>query len=121
MTKYRAIPIYIDGIRFASKAEARRYTELKLLERAGEISELELQPRFALTIDGVPVRMTSPGAKGKKPSRRQLVYVADFRYRDENGVHTEDVKGKDTRLSQWKRSIVEHIFDVKIELIWSGK
>ncbi len=44
MTKYRAQPTIVDGIRFHSKGEARRYQELRLLERAGEITNLELQP-----------------------------------------------------------------------------
>jgi hypothetical protein len=42
MTKYHAIPTEIDGIRFDSKAEARRYGELMLLEMGGVIRELEL-------------------------------------------------------------------------------
>ena len=46
--KYNAIPTTVDGIRFASKREARRYLELKLLQKAGHISDLELQPRFRL-------------------------------------------------------------------------
>ena len=41
--KYSARPTEVDGIRFDSKAEARRYTELRTLEKAGEISHLELQ------------------------------------------------------------------------------
>lgn len=39
--KYHAKPTTVDGIRFASKAEARRYSELRLLEKAGEIKNLE--------------------------------------------------------------------------------
>ena len=37
-SKYHAVPTTIDNIRFASKAEARRYRELRLLEKAGEIA-----------------------------------------------------------------------------------
>ncbi len=40
--------VKIDGIRFDSMKEGRRYNELKLLERGGEIQNLELQPRFVL-------------------------------------------------------------------------
>jgi hypothetical protein len=40
--------VKVDGIRFDSVKEARRYNELKLLERGGEIKNLELQPRFVL-------------------------------------------------------------------------
>ena len=45
-SKYGAIRTTVDGVTFASKAEARRYAELKLLEQAGEIKGLELQPKF---------------------------------------------------------------------------
>ena len=82
-TKYRNKPTEVDGIKFASKAEARRYSDLKLLERAGEISDLKLQPRYPLTVNGLLV----------------CTYVADFDYveaRDERTV-TEDVKGVKTK------------------------
>lgn len=63
-SKYAAVPVVVSGFRFASKAEARRYSELLLLGMAGEIRNLELQPRFPLLVDGTPVAF----------------YVGDFRY-----------------------------------------
>jgi hypothetical protein len=48
--KYRNIKTIVDGITFASKKEAKRYSELKLLERAGMITDLELQPAFNLIL-----------------------------------------------------------------------
>jgi hypothetical protein len=50
--KYRNKPVVVDGVRFASKAEAARDAELQLLAKAGKIRELKRQPRFPLTIDG---------------------------------------------------------------------
>lgn len=47
-TKYKNKKITIDGITFDSKKEAQRYSELKILERGGKISQLVLQPRFEL-------------------------------------------------------------------------
>ena len=47
-SKYGNTRTVVDGISFASKAEAKRYGELKLLERAGEIVHLRLQPEFKL-------------------------------------------------------------------------
>jgi len=88
--KFKNVPTTIDGIRFASKAEGRRYLELKLLERAGEISELELQKPYQLT--------AFDGAKLAK-------YVADFAYVDSRTGQkvTEDVKSPATaRLSSFK-------------------
>lgn len=75
-SKYGNVPTVVDGIRFDSKAEANRYRELCLLQRAGDISNLECQPRCVL------------GA-GKRPP----VYVADFRYIEGGRLVVEDVKG----------------------------
>ena len=62
--KFNAIKTTIDGIQFDSRREARRWQELKLLERAGEIEHLERQVKFALTVEGVHIAN----------------YTADFRY-----------------------------------------
>jgi len=48
MNKYRNVPVTIDNIKFPSKREGMRYQQLKLLERAGEISCLELQKPFQI-------------------------------------------------------------------------
>ena len=97
--KYGAVPTVVDGVRFASKAEAHRYGELKLLEKAGEIKELQLQPRFPLI---VPVRFSS--------HQRETIgdYVADFRYREgpTGLLRIEDVKGVKTALYRWKKKHV---------------
>lgn len=81
VSKYRSKRTEIDGISFASKKEAKRYSELKLLERAGHIRQLTLQPRFPLKVGG------------------QLIctYVADFAYFDQNARVIEDSKGFRTR------------------------
>jgi hypothetical protein len=50
-SKYHAQRTTIDNVSFASKREARRYQELKLLERAGVITGLQLQPSFPLTVE----------------------------------------------------------------------
>ena len=51
--KYNAKKVTIDGITFHSQKESRRYLELKLLERAGEIKDLKLQPRYDFILNGV--------------------------------------------------------------------
>lgn len=76
--KYRNEPVWIDGIKFQSRAEGRRYSELKLLERAGEISHLELQPPFKFTERG----------------RTIFTYKGDFQYRD---VKTGDLVLEDVK------------------------
>lgn len=86
MRKYRNQPVEIDGHRFASKAEARRYGELKLLERANQIAHLELQPRFPLHVREVLV----------------CTYVADFAYMLQGRGIVEDVKSPATRTPQYR-------------------
>jgi len=78
-----------DGIVFASKAEMERYAELKMLEKAGKISELELQPKFLL----IP--------KIKKGDRATY-YIADFAYTKEGERIVEDVKGFKTAVYKLK-------------------
>lgn len=84
--KFKAEPTIVNGHRFASKAEARRYMDLLQLAAAGEIFDLELQPRFLLQ-EGFECRM-------KK--HRAIEYVADFKYRDQYKTVVEDVKGMKT-------------------------
>lgn len=98
----------IDSITFDSTREGTRYVELKLLERAGEITDLELQPCIPIEIAGVKILM-----KSKRYSNgRQLVYRADFRYYDcqDERYIIEDVKmqsGHRTEVFKIKRALVE--------------
>ena len=62
MSKYKAKKCVIDGIKFDSLKEGRRYRALKLLERAGEVQNLELQPRYDLIVNGVNPYVTLPVA-----------------------------------------------------------
>jgi hypothetical protein len=43
------------GVSFDSQSEAKRWAELKLLERAGEIRELTLHPRYDLSVNGIHI------------------------------------------------------------------
>ena len=113
----------IDGVKFPSKREGNRYVELKLLQRAGEISGLELQPEYPLVItrlvDGkltnVPVKIRS----AKRPNGTRTKYTADFRYQDKRTGRqiVEDVKGVDTTASRLRRAVVECIYGIEIDLI----
>jgi len=109
--KYSAVKTVVDGITFASKAEARRYAQLKLLERAGEISNLETQPEFLFIVNGTPVKIRSEGY----PNGRQAKFRADFRYWDNRNNRTivEDVKGGNaTRTEAYalRKALVEALF-----------
>ena len=89
----------IDGIRFASQREGSRYRDLMLMQKAGAISGLELQPVFVLA-PGVLV----PGEKRKRP---ELRYFADFRYQDSAGREiVEDCKGVETPVFRLKMHLL---------------
>lgn len=96
-SKYRNRKETCDGITFDSQREAQRYRELKMLERAGKIAHLELQPEFPIAIAGVPI---------KYPSGRQVRYVADFRYIERGRVVVEDVKGTRTPAYKLKKALM---------------
>ncbi len=83
--KYGNKKVEYDGYTFDSIAEARRYEELKLMEQAGAISDLQLQPRYELQ----KAFTDNDGVK-----HRAIVYVADFQYQEGGLRVVEDVKGK---------------------------
>jgi len=97
--KYGAVRVRVDGISFASKKEAGRFLELRLLEKAGAIAELVTQPVFPLHIQELwrsqaPIVVTQAGH-----------YRADFSYIDlkTGEIVIEDVKGGDaTRTTDYK-------------------
>ena len=99
MSKYNAVRTVVDGITFASKAEARRYGELKLAQAAGEIYGLALQPKFPLVVNGVKV----------------ATYIADFEYFTDGARRViEDVKGVRTPVYRLKKKLTEVLHGVTI-------
>ena len=94
--KYNAKKIKIDEIEFDSKKEAKRYLELKMLEKAGKIKNLKLQPLFLL----------QEGFYYRGKAIRQITYRADFEYVDEKGNKVvEDVKGVKTDVYKLKKKL----------------
>ena len=100
MTKYRAIRTMVDGIYFDSNREANRYSELKIMEKAGIINSLKLQPEFKCMVNG----------------KKVCTYKADFEYLmvDDIGPQgqigyyiVEDVKGFKTPVYRLKKKLVE--------------
>lgn len=106
--KYRNKKVIVDGEEFDSKKEGNRYKELRLLERVGEISNLELQPRFLLQ------------DKFKKNGKtyRKIEYVADFKYIENGKKIVEDVKGIQTDVFKLKHKIFEKVYpDLELRII----
>ena len=98
--KYNAKKTEVDGRVFDSRAEARRYSELCLLEKIGEISELECQPKINVEVNGKHI----------------CNYIADFRYINNQSEYEviEDVKGIKTPVYRLKKKLVEALYNITI-------
>lgn len=98
-SKFHNVRIEVGGLKFDSKKEYKRYTELKLLELAGVIQDLRLQVPFELV----------PAQPGGLRSERPLTYVADFVYFDKEKSREiiEDTKGVKTDLYIVKRKLMK--------------
>lgn len=100
MNKYHNKKVVVDGITFDSKKEAGRYRELKMLERAGAISDLRLQVPFEL----IP----------KQNGERACLYKADFVYIKDGKMVVEDTKGIKTDVYKIKRKLMLYRYGIKI-------
>lgn len=104
-----------DGFIFGSADECVRYHELKLLQRIGDIRDLEVHPRYQITWPGTDTKI--------------CVVELDFRYKKWPGVDldsrypspwteiVEDFKGCDTALSKLKRKLVEAAYGITVVLV----
>jgi hypothetical protein len=116
--KYHAKKVTVDGITFDSKKEYNRYRELKLLERAGVISDLKRQVEYEL----IPAQSESDtvGTRGGvhkgKVIERACKYVADFVYIENGETVVEDVKSDATRTPEYriKRKLMLYRYGIKI-------
>ena len=99
-SKYHNKKETIDGITFDSKKEAKRYQQLKLLEQAGLIKNLELQKEFPL----------QPSFKKNGKTYRKISYIADFFYYDNKLKQfvVEDTKGFRTDVYKIKKKMFEY-------------
>jgi hypothetical protein len=110
----------VDGIIHDSKREAKRWVELKLLERAGHIKDLKRQVKFVL----IPAQREQ-GAIGKRGGikqgkliERELSYIADFVYNNNSGqTVVEDTKGFKTKDFIIKRKLMFYIHKIQIKEI----
>lgn len=117
--KYKNTKTIVDGIEFDSRKEAARYKELKLLEAAGEISNLEMQVKFVLIPtqrepDFVGVR---GGIKKGKVIEKECSYLADFVYIRDGEVIVEDTKGIRTKDYIIKRKLMLYLLGIRIQEI----
>ena len=101
MSKYHARKTEVDGIVFDSKKEALRYRELLLLQRAGVIKGLRMQ---------VPYTLIEKSKYG-----REIKYVADFVYRENEEMVVEDTKGIKTPVYRLKKRLLAEIYGIEIK------
>jgi hypothetical protein len=85
---------------YDSKREARRAEELRLLESAGEISDLQDKPKFLL----IP----------KQGAERAVHYIADFAYRRAGELVVEDCKGFRTDVYVIKRKLMLFVHGIAV-------
>ena len=100
-SKYKAIKTEVDGIVFDSKKEAKRWTELRLLERAGQIQNLERQHAVLVQFNGI----------------RLFKWMADFVYFQDGKRVYEDVKSPMTAalpVYRLKKRILKAMLNIEI-------
>lgn len=90
-----------DGIEHDSQREAKRWCELKLLERAGQIQDLQRQVKFEL----IP----------KQQGERAVNYIADFTYTENGKKVVEDTKGMKTKDYIIKRKLMLYIHHIRVK------
>lgn len=117
--KYGNKKTIVNGLTFDSRKEAKRYQELLLLERAGAIQDLQLQVKFPL----IPTQR-EPDTFGKrggvykgKVIEREVDYIADFVYTENDEIVVEDTKGFRTKEYIIKRKLMLHLHGIRIKEI----
>jgi hypothetical protein len=97
--KYNAHKVELDGMTFASKLEARRYQVLCDLQQNGQISNLLMQVRFDLNVNGQKI----------------CAYIADFQYTEDGQTVVEDAKGRKTKEYQIKKKLMLACYGIAIK------
>lgn len=100
--KFGATRILVNGLKFPSLKEGKRYSRLSFLVKHSEISDLELQPAFIFKIN----------------EKKVCSYIADFRYKWKGKLVTEDVKGVMTAVFKLKLKLLEALFpEVHLDIV----
>lgn len=118
--KYKNKKVEYEGLKFDSKKELKRFKELSLLEKAGEVKNLQRQVKYVL----IPLQKEpdTKGARGGikkgKTLERECSYIADFVYTTKDGrLVVEDAKGYRTKEYIIKRKLMLYVHGIKIKEI----
>jgi hypothetical protein len=105
--KFNAKKTVVDGITFDSKREAQVYGELKLREKAGEIYDLTIHPKYELDVLGTVI----------------CRYTADFCFYESappNEFRVVDVKSPPTAKKRdfvMTRKLMRACYGIDVEVI----
>ena len=115
--KYHSKKVQLDGMTFDSKREAERYIYLKLLQKAGEISDLRCQVEYELIPNQYGADVITPTGKKKRGKllERAVKYKADFTYIEDGELIVEDVKGFKTKDYILKRKMMLFFHGIRIK------
>ena len=106
--KFKNEPFVYNGEKFDSAKEFRRWGVLRLLQRAGKITNLRRQVKFSLI----------PKKKGEYRTEQECSYIADFTYEKDGKLVVEDVKSPITRKNPEyiiKRKLMLYKYDISIK------
>lgn len=106
MAKYGNRKITVNGITFDSLREYARWQELKWLQRAGHITDLERQVKYEL----IPAQRING-----KLVERAVSYIADFVYKEKGQTVVEDAKGAKTKEYILKRKMMLYFHNIRIK------
>lgn len=121
-SKYGSRKQTVSGITFDSRKEARRFQELRLLELAGQISDLRLQVKYQLIppqrAPSFEVYKSGPNKGRRKPGKlleKECSYIADFVYVQDGETVVEDAKGYRTDVYIIKRKLMLERYGIQIQ------
>lgn len=119
--KYGNRKTTIGGKEFDSKKEARRYQELQLLQRSGQIQNLQTQVKYVLIPAqreaSFEVYKSGPNKGRRKPGKlleHECSYIADFCYIRNGETVVEDAKGYRTEVYRIKKKLMLERYGIQI-------
>jgi hypothetical protein len=110
-SKYHNVKVEVDGIKFDSGREAKRYKALKELQRLGIVSELRLQVSYELC----PAQYVQGFNSKQICARRSMKYIADFVYIRDGVEIVEDSKGMRLKEYIQKKNLMKRIYNIEIK------
>ena len=120
-SKYHNETVTVDGIRYDSKNEMLRHNFLKMMECAGEISNLRYHVKYELIpaiTEDVVVHLKTKDKVVTKTIQTARYYEADFVYTNKNGEEVvEDYKGQETELFKFKAALFRYKYGKDIKIV----